>query len=80
MDTHELMHKIDEILYGEHTQPYSTGDQLSMLVANCIQEAYKKGYIDGKLEGFDVAFDCHDYDRLRTYRAELAQLRSTHNE
>lgn len=47
MDTQELMHKIDEILYGEHTQPYSTGDQLSMLVANCIQEAYKKGYIDG---------------------------------
>lgn len=24
-----------------------------------------------KLEAFDVAFDCHDYDRLRAYRAEL---------
>ena len=24
-----------------------------------------------KLEAFDVAFDCHDYDRLRAYRAKL---------
>ena len=24
-----------------------------------------------KLEAFDVAFDCHDYDRLEAYRAEL---------
>ena len=24
-----------------------------------------------KIEAFDVAFDCHDYDRLRAYRAEL---------
>ena len=47
MDTHELMHKIDEILYGEHKQPYSTGDQLTNLIVGCIQEAYKKGYTDG---------------------------------
>jgi len=24
-----------------------------------------------RIEAFDVAFDCHDYDRLRAYRAEL---------
>ena len=24
-----------------------------------------------KLEGFDIAFDCHDYDRLRAYKEQL---------
>ena len=32
-----LMHKIDDILYGEHKQPYSTGDSLLMLIRNQIQ-------------------------------------------
>lgn len=24
-----------------------------------------------RIEAFDVAFDCHDYDKLRAYRAKL---------
>ena len=32
-----LMHKIDDILYGEHKQPYSRGDSLLMLIRNQIQ-------------------------------------------
>ena len=31
-----LMHKIDEILYGEHPQPYSRGDAILMLIRNQI--------------------------------------------
>lgn len=26
-----------------------------------------------KLEGFDIAFDCHDYDRLRAYKEQLTK-------
>lgn len=33
-----LMHKIDEILYGEHEKPYSTGDALLMLIRNQIAQ------------------------------------------
>lgn len=33
-----LMHKIDEILYGEHEQPYSIGDALLMLIRNEITQ------------------------------------------
>lgn len=35
------------------------------------QEAYKKAYIAGALEGFNKAFDSHDYDGLRKYKANL---------
>lgn len=53
MNTTELMHKIDEILYGEHEQPYSTGDQLSLLIVGSMQEAYKKGYIQGGIDAIN---------------------------
>ena len=34
--------------------------------------------LEAELKGFDVAFDCHDYDRLRAYKAKLtAQLNTT---
>jgi len=33
-----LMHKIDDILYGEHKKPYSTGDALLMLIRNQIEQ------------------------------------------
>jgi len=33
-----LMHKIDDILYGEHEKPYSTGDALLMLIRNQIEQ------------------------------------------
>lgn len=53
MNTTELMHKIDEILYGEHEQPYSKGDQLLMLTASIRQEAYKNGYIQGGIDAIN---------------------------
>lgn len=28
--------------------------------------------VEAELRGFNVAFDCHDYDRLREYREELS--------
>lgn len=36
-------------------------------IANQVREA--------KIEAFDIAFDCHDYDRLRAYRADIAALK-----
>lgn len=41
-----LMHKIDEILYGEHETPYSTGDQLLMLIRNQIAQHVQQARID----------------------------------
>lgn len=41
-----LMHKIDEILYGEHEKPYSTGDALLMLIRNQIAQHRSKARID----------------------------------
>lgn len=41
-----LMHKIDEILYGEHEKPYSTGDQLLMLIRNQIAQHAQQARID----------------------------------
>ena len=53
MTQSELMHKIDEILYGEHSQPFSTGDQLSLLMLESIQEAYRRGYIQGGIDAIN---------------------------
>ena len=41
-----LMHNIDEILYGEHETPYSTGDQLLMLIRNQIAQHVQQARID----------------------------------
>ena len=60
MNDTQIMHKIDEILYGEHVQPYSKGDQLLMLIAGIRQEAYKNGYIQGGIEAIN-----------RPYRGEV---------
>jgi len=49
----ENMDKIDEILYGEHKQPYSTGDKISLLILESIQEAYKRGYIQGGIDAIN---------------------------
>lgn len=48
-------------LGDEHIKPF-----LDIITAHTNAEIAK-----AKLEAFDVAFDCHDYDRLRAYRAEL---------
>lgn len=60
MTTTELMHKIDEILYGEHEQPYSKGDQLLMLIVSIRQEAHEDGYIQGGIDAIN-----------RPYRGEV---------
>lgn len=41
-----LMHKIDEILYGEHEKPYSTGDALLMLMRNQIAQHESLARVD----------------------------------
>lgn len=28
--------------------------------------------VEAELKGFNIAFDCHDYDRLRAYKQELS--------
>lgn len=38
-------------------------EELEKLIAQQVREA--------KIEAFDIAFDCHDYDRLRAYRDTL---------
>jgi len=38
-------------------------EQILALISTQVQEA--------RIEAFDIAFDCHDYDRLRAYRAAL---------
>ncbi len=38
-------------------------EELEKLIAQKVREA--------KIEAFDIAFDCHDYDRLRAYRDTL---------
>lgn len=61
MTQNELLHKIDEILYGEHELPYSTGDKLSYLMLESIQEAYRRGYTQGGIDAIN-----------RLYTAELS--------
>lgn len=40
-----------------------------------FEQATKAAEVRGKLWGIDLAFDCHDYDRIRKVKAELkAQL------
>jgi len=42
-------------------------EELEKLIAQQVREA--------KIEAFDIAFDCHDYDRIREMKTELqAQL------
>jgi hypothetical protein len=41
-------------------------EELEKLIAQQVREA--------KIEAFDIAFDCHDYDRLRAYRDIIVQL------
>ena len=46
-------------------------DYLIGQIIKLIQAYTNAEIAKAKLEAFDVAFDCHDYDRLRAYRAEL---------
>ena len=64
----ELRQKIYDVL-NVHTPAGCAGrhcwgvEALEKLISDQVAKA--------KLEAFDVAFDCHDYDRLRAYRAKL---------
>lgn len=29
--------------------------------------------VEAELKGFNIAFDCHDYDRLRAYKEQLTK-------
>ena len=46
---------------------YGTDEEARVDIRKLISDQVAKA----KLEAFDVAFDCHDYDRLRAYRAKL---------
>ena len=48
---------------------FSIGYLTTHLVVTTMMNDYQSER--AKLEAFDVAFDCHDYDRLRAYRAKL---------
>lgn len=70
--------ELDEVLrnlynIGRHEESGgSTDRELAFNEAKQAIEAHTNAEIaKAKLEAFDVAFDCHDYDRLRAYRAEL---------
>lgn len=56
---------------GNNTMTIKQAQAIKELFLTSEQEAYKKAYIAGALEGFNKAFDSHDYDNLRKYRAEL---------
>ena len=43
----------------------------NVVTAKAVQAHINAEIAKAKLEAFDVAFDCHDYDRLEAYRAEL---------
>ena len=47
------------------------GSRILTEAKQAIQAHTNAEIAKAKLEAFDVAFDCHDYDRLRAYRAEL---------
>jgi len=40
-------------------------------IMKVISDATKAAETRGKLWGIDLAFDCHDYDRIRKVKAEL---------
>lgn len=40
-------------------------------ILELIQAYTDKAVKEARIEEFDVAFDCHDYDKLRAYRAKL---------
>lgn len=42
------------------------GDSTAKAIQALIDQVAK-----ARIEAFDVAFDCHDYDKLRAYRAKL---------
>lgn len=56
------------VLANDNGQPYLQHtdvavDKITNLIADQVAKA--------RIEAFDVAFDCHDYDKLRAYRAKL---------
>ena len=65
--------ELDEIL-NIHT--IDAGNRVLKLIdvneaKQAIQALIDQECTKARIEAFDVAFDCHDYDRLREYRAEL---------
>ena len=51
--------------------PADYTENCTNVVMSIIQAHTNAEIAKAKLEAFDVAFDCHDYDRLMAYRAEL---------
>jgi hypothetical protein len=51
--------------------PADYTENCTNVVMSIVQDHTNAEIAKAKLEAFDVAFDCHDYDRLRAYRAEL---------
>ena len=73
----ELEHELDDIVHdalGEVFCPDCEHPRCLnkvKLYKTAIKALIRTEIAKAKLEAFDVAFDCHDYDRLRAYRAKL---------
>ena len=66
----DIDRKIDELL-AKYQIGFVVGDKDVNEHAAKFKQAILALINEAKLEAFDIAFDCHDYDRLRAYRAEL---------
>ncbi len=56
------------VLANDNGQPYIQYTDVAVdKIINLISDQVAKA----RIEAFDVAFDCHDYDKLRAYRAKL---------
>lgn len=51
--------------------PADYTENCTNVVMSLVDEYVADQVAKARIDAFDVAFDCHDYDRLRAYRAEL---------
>ena len=63
--------ELDELQKECNINEYGNIDENGHYIFKRFREILSDQVAKAKLEAFDVAFDCHDYDRLRAYRAKL---------
>ena len=76
---HKIGTDINKVYSSNPVGPWCMNHYFKLIKGECvgceakqaIQALISDQVAKAKLEAFDVAFDCHDYDRLRAYRAKL---------
>lgn len=72
----ELDHILDRLavrMYdeGQLDKPSLLGRQVAVVNIRKAKRAITTLLLEAELKGFMVGFDCHDYERLREYKATL---------